>query len=390
MKTKIKKLLAVALALTLVLLVGLPVYAEGEGDRTELKFHEDGEFRIIQFADTQDDAFPSRAMLKLMERACEELKPDLVVFSGDNVSQAVAVLNRAGIRQLIAPLAKLGIPYAYTFGNHDAEHDVPKKQQHKYYMENGNCLTYNADDSLHGFGNCNLPILSSDGTDIAFNLWMIDSNMYHEDGGYDIVYPDQVEWYKNTSIALEEQAGHKVPSLAFQHIVPPEIFDYLEPAVEGATAPTKYHAGRDETYLLQFKADASVNEGAMLQEFPCPTNFNTNEVGVMAERGDVLGIAYGHDHVNSYIVNMENGIDLIQTPGITYQSYGNDNVRGFRMFTLNEDNPWSYETQTYRYFDFMSESEINDTAANLYQYFLSLMTIVDVAFKSVIGFFPGR
>ncbi|MDR1630513.1 MAG: metallophosphoesterase family protein [Oscillospiraceae bacterium] len=384
-----KKVLAAVLSLCMMLLVFVPAYAADENTQTQLKFNDDGEFKIIQFADTQDDVFPSKAMLTLMEKVCEELKPDLVVFSGDNVSQAIAPLNRAAIRQLIAPIAKLGIPYAYTFGNHDAENDVSKQTQHKYYMENGNCLTYNADDSLHGFGNCNLPILSSDGEDIAFNLWMIDSNMYHPDGGYDIVYPDQMEWYETTSIALEEQAGHKVPSLVFQHIVPPEIFDYLEPAPEGTTESTKYHTGRDGSFLMRFKADAPVNGGFFLQEFPCPTNFNTNEVEVMAQRGDVLGIAFGHDHVNNYIVSMENGIDLIQTPGMSYQSYGNDNVRGFRMFTLNENDPWSYETQTYKYTDFMSASEINNFSANLYQYFMSVMTIFDVAFKSILSYLPG-
>ncbi len=379
-----KKILSTLLALTLLALSLVPAFGVSAAqDPVQLKFNQDGKFKILVFSDTQDDAFPNRAMLILMERALREFRPDLVVFDGDNVSQDVTFLNRAAIRQLIEPVKRLGIPYSYVYGNHDAERNVPKDVQLKHYQENGTCLTYNADSSIHGYGNCNHTILSSDGSDIAFNIWMIDSNMYHENGGYDIVYPDQVQWYKRTSEALEQEAGHKVPSLVFQHIIPPEIFDYLEPAPADTTESKKFHIGRDNYFLLKFKDNAPLAPGAILQEFPCPPNYNTDEVEVMAQRGDILAITSGHDHVNKFTVNMENGIDIIQTPGMSYQSYGADNVRGFRVFTLDENDPWAYETETYTYFDFMTQEEIDEPVGNVTQFFLSLKVVVEVLFESI-------
>ena len=387
-----KRFLSVILALTIVCLAVVPALAVVEKPDTQLKFSSDGRFKILQFADCQDNVLPHRKMLLLMDRACRELRPDLVVFSGDNISQDVDILNRAGIRQLIAPVARYGIPYAFTFGNHDAERSVTKETQMKHYHENGTCLTYNADDSIHGYGNCNIPIYGKNGTDIKFNIWLIDSNMYHANGGYDIVYPDQVEWYRKTSVALEEEAGYKVPSLVFQHIVPPEIFDYLEPAPRDQAGnintdePTKYHSGRNDSFLMKWREGAPVVPN-LLQEFPCPPNYNTNEVEVMAERGDVLGIAFGHDHVNNFIVHMDNGIDLIQTPGITYRSYGNDNIRGFRMFTIKENDTWSYEEETFLYSDLLSESEMNNPLGDVLQFFTSLNSIVWAFNQTVIDFF---
>ncbi len=380
-----KRLLSLFVAVSFLMLALVPAFgAVAAEEPTQLQFNENGEFKIVVFSDTQDDSFPNRAMIILIERALREFRPDLVVFDGDNVSQDVNFLNRAAIRQLIEPVARLGVPYSFVFGNHDAERNVTKQTQLKHYRENGNCLTYNADDSIHGYGNCNHTILSSDGQDIAFNIWMSDSNMYHESGGYDIVYPDQVQWYKRTSEALEQEAGHKVPSLVFQHIIPPEIFDYLEPAPAGTDLPTKSHAGRGGRYLMQFKADANVSPSDYLfQEWPCPPNYNTDEVEVMAERGDVLGIISGHDHTNIFTVHMENGIDLIQTPGMSYQSYGADNARGFRVFTLDENDPWSYETETYTYYEFMTQDEIVEPIGDALQFFKSLKIIVEVLIESI-------
>ena len=178
----------------------------------------------------------------------------------------------------------------------------------------------------------------------------------------------------------------------FQHIAPPEVFDYFEPAPRDqygnitTTEPTRYHKGRGETYVMKWKEDAPV-EPNLLQEFPGAPHYNTNEVEVMAERGDVLGIAFGHDHINNYIVHMENGIDLIQTPGITYRAYGNDNIRGFRMFTINESDPWSYEEETFLYRDLLSESEMNNPFGNAIQFFISLKTITWAIDQTVREFF---
>ena len=37
------------------------------------------------------------------------------------------------------------------------------------------CLAYDADPEIYGMGTHNLPVMSSDGKKVAYNIWMFDS-----------------------------------------------------------------------------------------------------------------------------------------------------------------------------------------------------------------------
>ena len=86
-----------------------------------------------------------------------------------------------------------------------------------------------------------------------------------------------------------------------------------------------------------------------LTEAPCPPNTNFREgylqVDTMLQQGDVLGVFFGHDHINSYDVDYE-GIHLVSSPGLTYASY-NDNNRGVRTITIDINDTSVYETETF-------------------------------------------
>ena len=94
-----------------------------------------------------------------------------------------------------------------------------------------------------------------------------------------------------------------------------------------------------------------------MHESPCPPHYSNGEFDAMLQQGDVLAIAVGHDHINSFVVPYK-GIDLISTPGISFHSYG-DEARGARVFVLDESNPTSYETSVHSYAEFYD----NDPAA---------------------------
>ena len=51
----------------------------------ELKFRPDGKFRIMQIADIQDTQITSKDTVELIEAALDKDKPDLVVFTGDQI-----------------------------------------------------------------------------------------------------------------------------------------------------------------------------------------------------------------------------------------------------------------------------------------------------------------
>ncbi len=348
LKRKMKAFLAVLLMLAFVFTAASPAYAVSETVETQLSFNSDGKFKIMQFADCQDSIMPRQAMIKLMGKALDAEKPDLVVFTGDNITgggNPGQILTSLAIKAVLAPVVARGIPFAVVFGNHDAESGVSKEDQLKMYQKYDNCLAIDPEPGLYGCATYNLPIKSADGTKDAFNLWLMDSNEYDRvNGGYDWVHRDQLDWYKAKSAELAGANGGLVPSLMFQHIPVPEIYEVLK-EVPADTQGAKTRFGK----TWAFELNPAMAQG-ILGEWPCPPDTNGGQFQAVAERGDVLGIVTGHDHVNDFI-GTYNSVDFIQSPGIGFQTYGNEN-RGFRVIILDENENWNYETYTPTFFDY--------------------------------------
>ncbi len=369
MKKTMKK--SLALLLSVLMALSCVLFASAEGETPTLQFN-DGKLKIVVFADCQDDVFADGRMIAMMNQALDDEQPDLVVFTGDNVVQGMKPLNEAAIDQILEPVVSRGIPFAVTFGNHDGEY-FSKESMLAYYQSFPGCLSYDADPALTGVGNCNIPVYSSDGSEIVYNLWAIDSNMYDEvNGGYDYVHQDQQDWYVKTSEALEAQVGHKVPSLVFQHIVVPEVYECLREAEEGEENTREYQG---KTYALELNDSA---EG-YLGEFPCPPTVNGGQFDTFLSRGDVVGIVTGHDHVNSFIGSYQ-GIDFIQMPGITFSSYGDDVIRGYGVIELDESDLSTYNAYSVQYPD----TDFGTDAANVLSgFFKSMMYMFERIVDSI-------
>ncbi len=352
----------IALVMAAAMLFSLTVSAAGEFSaqpENTLQFDKDGKFRILQIADTQDDMFPSPGMIKMIETAVEKYEPDLVVFTGDNTGTVDLKMDaKYAIKAIIDPIAEAGVPFTFVFGNHDAE-NVSKETHFAAYRSYENCLAYDADPEIYGMGTHNLTIKSSDGTKVAYNLWMFDSNMYDEtNGGYDYIHEDQLAWYVNTSNALKAaNGGEPVPSMAFQHIVPFEIKDYVIETPE--LDPNGFQSGNKFYALDPNYAEA----GSILRENPCPSTIHGEQMSKFVQQGDVNAVFVGHDHVNDYVVhtNMKaadgSAIDIVNTPGATFQSYGDDEMRGCRIIDLDENNPWEYETFSPTFYEVVGDTD---------------------------------
>ncbi len=346
-----KKFISVLLVLALVLSTfALSVSATDKKDEL-LRFNSDGTFKIIQVADLQDNTNPVKKTAEYLREIAEDEKPDLFILTGDNISDSVArgytkansvKRVRKAIDGFMSVFEEIGVPVAVVFGNHDAEGLVSKEEQMAIYNEYDCCIAIDEGESLYGCGTYNLPVYSSDGKKIAYNLWLFDSNMYDdENGGYDHIHEDQIEWYVNTSNELKKQNGGKpVPSMAFQHIIVNEIFDALQ-KVEKQKGAVKDDDGK--YFVLPEGAKGS------LREIPCPGTIDSLQFEKMVEQGDVKAMFFGHDHENDFEVSC-NGIDLINTPTSGFGAYGADN-RGVRVITLDEEDTSTYETKLITYLD---------------------------------------
>ena len=364
-----KKIISVLSAFVL-LLTALSVGASANCcscEKTQLKFNADGSFKVIFVADIQDTPYMAPAIADYLEAICKSEKPDLIVLGGDNIAsscgkaatQEIAEYQvRKGINNFMSVFEKLGIPVAAVFGNHDGERRVDKETQMKYYSRYSVFLGFDEGEEIYGCGNYNLPVLSSDGSKVAYNFWFFDSNMYDRElDGFDYVREDQVENYVKLSDELKAaNGGQPVPSMAFQHIAVSEIHEAVE---NGEWLFGEYN----ET------PDCGATKSSQFEK--------------MVEQGDVKAMFFGHNHANTFGVGYK-GIDLVETPAAGFNL--SDDNRGVRVITINENDTSTYETHLINYKEtfcvdeistaryFMNASEIGEEAQFGYAFKYLMLT----------------
>ena len=349
---KIRPFLCAALSALLLTALTAPVSAAEED--TMLQFDENGEFRILIVADTQDTARPQEATLRLLNAELDAADADLVVFTGDQVhGPSVRTTEAMGkaLDAILAPVAERSIPFAAVFGNHDDEGGVSKETQLAIYHSYPGCLMSAGPDDITGCGNYNLLVWSSDGSRPVCNLWFLDSGTYGEKGvsKYARVEQDQIDWYLETEAALAARnGGTPIPAYAFQHIIVPDIYDAMDivPSSEKKNGAVEGYGCRKGTYY----SAASVIEAGTLGEAPCPPDVNGGEFAAWKQGGDIVAGFFGHDHVNDFIIPYE-GIDLINTNSTGFYIYGAGENHGARLVTLRESDPTAYETRMLYYKD---------------------------------------
>lgn len=327
----------------------------------------DGKFKIMLLGDLHDcyDMKTDNAAekmddtLALIGKAVKELKPDLVIYMGDNARASTEYEMRAVISRITYPFSVSDTPFDLVFGNHDRECEVDLPTQLKLYREHENCYAFNADDGLSGYGNHNLVIKSGDGEKDIFNLWFIDSHSLYSDRSksyYDAVHEDQIEWYKKTAKELADKNGGKVlPSLLFQHIPVPEEYELLREAkpYEKLDSVQGHKTYSDKYYMLKPEVEGYLGEG------PAVPDFNSGEFAAWKETGDVLGAFFGHDHMNDFAGYVD-GILLAQCKTAGFRVYTDGCRSGVRLITLEENNPENVQTRMYHFKDFGLKSKSLD------------------------------
>ncbi len=350
-----KRIFSIALALCLVFSAAFCVSASAT-ETAKLTFDENGEFKILHICDCQDNYPAHEEMLVFIDTVLKTYKPDLVVLGGDNTVDEGNTKEPA-IEELVTPFVENEVYFTLVFGNHDCEQGVDNDALLKMYQKYGGeyCLAYDEIPELHGTGNHNLPIYSADGSELKFNVWMFDSGTsIHENDewlGYDSVHEDQINWYKEKSKTLVDNSGKMVNSLVFQHIIVSDVYD--EMFVEAPFAMgeiTREFNGKIYSFLPKTN-----NFTGFLGEYPCPGYINYGQFDAMVETGNVLGIFSGHDHINTFELEMD-GIRIINTPGATVESYGYSFTRGARLLTIKEDDTSTFESELIRYTDLAIEN----------------------------------
>lgn len=254
---------------------------------TELRFHENGRFKIVQFTDLHwASGLPSSAQTTAtIQHLLQTEKPDLAVLTGDVVTATPA---EDGWTDIIDLFDKARIPFTVVMGNHDAEQQVSRRQIYQWLARSPYFVGEEGPEDIRGCGNFVLPIKSSRSDAPAALLYGFDSNDYPEDpltfGHYDCIKYDQIAWYRRQSEQFTAaHHGQPLPALAFFHIPLPE---YVQVLGENTTIG---HGNRGKSRIS--------------------TTLNSGLFSSMDEMGDVMGCFVGHIHSCDYI-GIKQGIAL--------------------------------------------------------------------------------
>ncbi len=308
-----------------------------------------GKFKIMQITDTQEVFKVNPDTVKLISLALDKEQPDFVVFTGDQIKGYSASFKgdtkrkiTSTLGEIFSPVIERGIPFTATFGNHDNNCSIENSEQMEIYKTFPGFICGNP-RSPHDAGTFSLQIKDSNGSNYVFCLYVIDSNSKEKDGTYSPVFKEQVEWYKTERDRLFEINGKFLPALVFQHIPVPEIFKAIKRVKKGTKGAVEaFYSHSNEFYVL---FDETIKNGGFMHESPAAPDRNCGEFEAMKEKGDVLGIFFGHDHINSFVKNVK-GIDLGYTQGAGFNVYGPGKERGVRVFELNESDIKQYKTHT--------------------------------------------
>ena len=282
------------------------------------------DFRILQLTDIHiggsvlsydKDLKALKACYALIEAA----KPDLVVVTGDMAFpmgvMSFSFNNMVPVQQFAAFMRNTGVPWIFTYGNHDTENISFFNQealndlyQSLSWNTSKNLLYPYTQPEIWGRNNQLVEVRNSDGT-LNQALFLIDSNAYTGDGlnKYDYIHDDQVNWYRSQIERLNAEEGHTISSLVFFHI----------PLQQYRTAYELYEAGSSEiTYYFGSNDEKMINK-------ICCSDFPSAIFDTAVELGSTKGFFCGHDHYNNMSLEYQGirltygmSIDYLVMPGI--------------------------------------------------------------------------
>jgi len=382
-----KRLLSLIVLLLLAGVCLLPAFGAAlaeDSDAQKLTFGADGTFTVLILSDLQDTQYTTQLVQSGSSGVIGDYPADLIVLLGDQLEGPSPVLRIGNgeqnctktIETLLKPVAASGIPFAVVFGNHDYEAPMSIRQQAKLYESYENCIGVSYGAGSTEDGAFVLPVYEHDSDKALMALYFFDSGSYIANGDYDTVSEEQVAWYNEQSAAFRlANDSQALPSVAFCHIPLPEVYRLFNEVEKGTSGAFKGVGVGADKYYLPDETKIFIGD---VNESPCPSSENHGLFDAYLENGDVFLTVNGHDHVNSFIGNVD-GVDIASVPGSSFTSYGDKSVRGVRLFRFTEHCIKDYETLHVRYSDY-------DTPASFgyLRYYFSTTTGIYNAIKVVV------
>lgn len=304
-------------------------------DSVTIKKTDDGEFKVIMFTDIHLDGKNKTSEITVdnIVKNVQKEKPDLVIFGGDTIT---SVFNRKRANQLGEIFEKLDVYWAAVLGNHEGQDPfaISRKKNVEIFSSYDHCLMLEGKDDVWGHGNYCINILNTDGT-LKRTFFFMDSGSEASkedmakyptasDGRYiyDGVKDTQVSWYCEKVKENAEKYGES-KSVLVMHI---PIYQMRELA-------------ESEQFVYGGKLESV-----------CSSCFDSGLLDALKEMGSTDYAFFGHDHVNTFAVNVD-GITLSYIEPSGYGSYTTkskfgyeekDWLQGYTKLMIKEDGTFSH------------------------------------------------
>ncbi|MEG2541200.1 MAG: metallophosphoesterase [Clostridia bacterium] len=280
----------------------------------------DRDFVILNMTDIQlNDALDigRRAYTEqTIRQLVEEVKPDLITMTGDQVW--AAPFKRESLKYLIALMESFKLPWAPVMGNHDGEGNADAMWCADRYAEAEYCVFKKGPNNIKGVGNYVINIKEND--KIIHSMVMLDSgsNAYYPEldkTGYDNIGVEKQDWYEWAIEGARAVSGNaNLESSLFFHIALPEFQTAYDEWVAGGCDP-KLGFGEN-------------------REKCCPAPINSGFFERIKAVGSTKNIIIGHDHVNNSSV-LYQGVRLTYGMKTGDRCYADDDMNGGTVITMN-------------------------------------------------------
>lgn len=236
----------------------------------------------------------------LIEKLAEATDPDIIVVTGD---LTMSPLAPSLYRQMTRRIDTIGIPWTFTFGNHDSDFNDYKKNLDAITAAEPTNLLFKIGPEITDGGYGNFVIDAKFGNTTIHRLYMMDSKA--ENGGlndYDWLSEAQVAWYGQKA---EQDAIDGIYSTVYMHI---PLIEY-------------------EEYVYYELLDGQMGEDKVYSQ-----GQNTGFFAEMVAHGVSMGVFAGHDHLSNFSF-MKAGVMLAYGQTSGYNGYGQI-ARGARIIEI--------------------------------------------------------